>query len=254
VLKHFSQVKTADNRIIQDQLQQKICECEELRETVASLNQQLVQARYTKSSSLANARPQHIHVNSENTPLRDVSAELLQQAHMASEIEELKLKIGQLTESKSQLETRNQKLAEESTYAKGLASAAGVELKALSEEVTKLMKDNERLVTELASLRNSQRRVSNGPKTIRKDGQIRRQEPAAAKREMNASNHEREQLLEAALKEREQREAELLKKVEESKQKEAFLENELANMWVLVAKLKKSHGSEADNSDSKLRE
>lgn len=154
----------------------------------------------------------------------------------ASEIDDLKLNIAQLAESKSQLETRNHKLAEESAYARGLASAAGVELKALSEEVTKLMKDNERLVTELASLRNSPRRVSNGTKTIRRDIQFRRQEPPAAKKEMNASNHERELLLETVL----QREMELQKKVEESKQKEAFLENELANMWVLVAKLKKS--------------
>ena len=56
-------------------------------------------------------------------------------------------------EIKAQLEDRNQKLLEESTYAKGLASAAGVELKALSEEVTKLMNQNEKLATELSSLR-----------------------------------------------------------------------------------------------------
>lgn len=167
----------------------------------------------------------------------------------ASEIEELKLNIAQLSESKSQLEIQNQKLQEEGTYAKGLASAAGVELKALSEEVTKLMKDNERLATELAALRNPQRRASNGPKATRRDGQIRRQEPASAKREASTGYNEREFLLEAALKEKERREAELQKKIEESKQKEAFLENELANMWVLVAKLK-SCGTEADTLDS----
>ncbi|KAJ6824426.1 kinesin-like protein KIN-7D, chloroplastic isoform X1 [Iris pallida] len=240
------EVKTADNRIIQDQLQQKISECEELRDTVSSLKQQLVLALDTKSSYISAQ-----HMNKENSPSRDITAELLQQAYMESEIEELKQKVDKLSESKSQLEVRNQKLAEESAYAKGLASAAGVELKALSEEVTKLMKDNERLAAELASTRNShQRRVSNAPKVTRRDGQNRRQEPASAKREATPSYYERELMLEAALKDKEQRETELQKKVEESKQKEAFLENELANMWVLVAKLKKSNGNEHDNSDS----
>jgi len=43
-------------------------------------------------------------------------------------------------------------------YAKGLALAAGVELKALSGEVTKLMDHNERLANELALARNSTQR------------------------------------------------------------------------------------------------
>lgn len=149
-----------------------------------------------------------------------------------------------------QLETRNQKLAEESAYAKGLASAAGVELKALSEEVTKLMNHNERLAAELASARSSaQRRVSNGPKNAKRDNHLKRHEPTP-RREVNAT-HERDQTLEAVLLEKEQREAELQKKVEESKQREAFLENELANMWVLVAKLKKSQANESDDLDAK---
>lgn len=149
----------------------------------------------------------------------------------------------ELTEANSQLEGQNHKLAEESAYAKGLASAAGVELKALSEQVTKLMNHNERLAAELASMRNStQRRASSVPKNTRRESHIKRHEPTI-KREVNA-NYERE--LEAALLEKEQREAEIQRKLEESKQKEAFLENELANMWVLVAKLKKSQGNEPE--------
>ena len=61
----------------------------------------------------------------------------------------------ELTEARSHLEARNQKLVEESSYAKGLASAAGVELKALSEEVTKLMNYNERLAVEFLNVANS---------------------------------------------------------------------------------------------------
>lgn len=136
---------------------------------------------------------------------------------------------------------------EESAYAKGLASAAGVELKALSEEVTKLMNHNERLAAELASMKNSaQRRASSGPKNTRRDSHIKRHEPTV-KKEVTSS-HERE--LQAALVEKEQREAELQKKVEESKQREAFLENELANMWILVAKLKNTRGTEPEVLDS----
>ena len=75
--------------------------------------------------------------------------------YQATEIEELKQKVYVLTESKEQLEIRNKKLVEESSYAKGLASTATVELKALSEEVAKLMNQNERISTELAVVKNS---------------------------------------------------------------------------------------------------
>lgn len=174
--------------------------------------------------------------------------------YQEAEIEELKKKVNELTESKEQLELRNQKLAEEGSYAKGLASAAAVELKALSEEVAKLMNHNERQAAELAAAKSSptQRRttpVRNG----RRDGQIKRHSqdgsPSDLKREL-AQSRERELSYEAALVEKDQREAELQRKVEESKKREAYLENELANMWVLVAKLKKSHGPDTDVSES----
>jgi centromeric protein E len=150
---------------------------------------------------------------------------------------------------KAQLEARNQKLLEESTYAKGLASAAGVELKALSEEVTKLMNQNEKLAGEMASLRSpTPRRVSNGPRGTRRDGMSRRHEPAS--RRGTTAYHEREKALENMLMEREQKEAELQRKIEESKQKEAFLESELANMWVLVTKLKKPQDYNHESLDA----
>lgn len=69
------------------------------------------------------------------------------------------------------------------------------------------------------------------------------------KREL-ALRRERELAYEAALLEKEQRETELHRKVEESKQREAYLENELANMWVLVAKLKKSNAVETNGPDA----
>nr|VDC77643.1 unnamed protein product [Brassica rapa] len=68
-----------------------------------------------------------------------------------TKIQELKLKAKELSQSKQQLEHRNRKLAEESSYAKSLASAAAVELKALSEEVAKLMNHNRKLSAELST-------------------------------------------------------------------------------------------------------
>lgn len=156
----------------------------------------------------------------------------------------------ELTLSKEQLEVRNQKLAEESSYAKGLASAAAVELKALSEEVAKLMNHNEKLAAELAASKNSptQRRNSGIVRNGRRDSLTKRNDQSGSTSEIKkelAMSREREHSYEAALLEKDQREADLQRKVEESKQREAYLENELASMWVLVAKLKKSQGNES---------
>jgi len=162
--------------------------------------------------------------------------------------------LAELTELKEQLEAGNQKLAEESSYAKELASAAAVELKALSEEVAKLMNQNERLLGEQAVLKNSaaQRRNSGSGtvRSVKRESHVRRNDQGGGlnsviKRELELSK-ERELSYEAALLERDHKEAELQRTIEESKQREAYLENELANMWVLVAKLKKSQGAETD--------
>ncbi|KVH90627.1 Kinesin, motor domain-containing protein [Cynara cardunculus var. scolymus] len=206
--------------------QARINECEGLQETIKSLKQQLSDAR------------------SEFNAEKDAKTTLLCQAQ-ALEIEELKQKVAELTESEEQLESRSKKLAEESSYAKGLASAAAVELKALSEEVTKLMNHNEKLTAELASQKNSptQRRTMGFSKNGRKDGRQKEASPKESelKREL-ALGREREMSYEAMLCEKDERESELQRTVEESKQREAYLENELANMWVLVAKLKKAQG------------
>ncbi|KAK9290950.1 hypothetical protein L1049_009130 [Liquidambar formosana] len=165
------EVKIADNRIIQEQLNQKIDECEGLQETVASLKQQLSEALELRNFSPVISHSQHytdtksflgeLHIGKGNTAVKETNEGLLIQAQ-ETEIEELKQKVDVLTASKEQLELRNQKLADESSYAKGLASAAAVELKALSEEVAKLMNHNERLASELTALKNSptQRRTS----------------------------------------------------------------------------------------------
>ncbi|XP_052730561.1 kinesin-like protein KIN-7K, chloroplastic isoform X1 [Vigna angularis] len=256
------EVKTADNHIIQEQLNQKIRECESLQETVGSLKQQLADALELRNLRPISNQSQHCSVTKgyhdepylekETATINNSNEKILLQ-RQASEIEELKQKLAELGESKEQLELRNHKLAEESSYAKDLASAAAVELKALSEEVAKLMNQNERLLAEQAVLKNSpgQRRNS-GTGTVRsgkRESHVRRNDQGGLnsdiKREL-ALSKERELSYEAALLDRDHKEAELQRTIEESKQREAYLENELANMWVLVAKLKKSQGAETD--------
>ncbi|PON56310.1 Kinesin-like protein [Trema orientale] len=250
------EVKTADNRVIQEQLNQKVSECEELNETVASLKQQLSEAleliNFSQKASETKSMPGELSTDNGNTALKDKNDVLLLQAQ---QIEELEQKVADLTLSKDQLEVRNQKLAEDSSFAKGLASAAAVELKALTEEVAKLMNQNERLAAELAASKNSptQRRTGGTVRNGRRESLNKRNDQGGSvaefKREL-AMSRERELSYEAALLEKDQREIELQKKVEESKQREAYLENELANMWVLVAKLKKTQGTETDFSES----
>lgn len=257
------EVKTADNRIIQEQLDQKIGECESLQRDISSLKQQLSEALESRNAtnSLIDSQ-QHgviqsvfggVEMNKENRSLVDMSEKLVLRAQ-ATEIEELKQKLSELTETKDQLEQRNKKLAEESSYAKGLASAAAVELKALSEEVSKLMNQNEKLTKEMTAAKNppAQRRLIGAPKNGRRESHVKRQDQGPSTSDLKkelAVSKEREFAYESALQERDLKEAELERKVEESKQREAYLENELANMWVLVAKLKKSQEVDSDISE-----
>lgn len=57
--------------------------------------------------------------------------------------------------------------------------------------------------------------------------------------ELNA-RHQREASLVAALYERDKMESELRKQLDDAKKREEDMENELANMWILVAKMRKS--------------
>lgn len=167
---------------------------------------------------------------------------------------------------------QNQKLSEEASYAKELASAAAVELKNLAGEVTKLSIQNAKLEKELMSareltnsrnssvqsgsvgnrkygdgLRNGRRGRPSGRSTetsglVHDDFDFWNLDPEDLKMELQARK-QREASLEAALAEKEVLEDEYRKKAEEAKKREAALENDLANMWVLVAQLKKEGGT-----------
>lgn len=161
------------------------------------------------------------------------------------------------------MRVQNQKLSEEASYAKELASAAAVELKNLAGEVTKLSVQNAKLEKELLAARElSSRSSGNGGSRRHTDTQRTTRRGRASSRSNDVSGmvnddfdlwsldpddlklelqarKQREVTLEAALAEKEVLEDEYRKKFEEAKKREAALENDLANMWVLVAQLKK---------------
>ncbi|PHT59067.1 hypothetical protein CQW23_01430 [Capsicum baccatum] len=259
------EIKSADNRILQEELQNKCLENKELQETISNLEQQLAAVKLEKlyPSSEQGLSDKYIDDFEKKIQLQDI------------ENGKLKLELVQSIEESSGLRVQNQKLAEEASYAKELASAVAVELKNLAGEVTKLSIQNSKLEKELLAARqaiNSRSSIAqNGNVRHRKHGenlwQGRRGRVSDRESEVPGvvrdgfgtwdldtedlkaellARKQREAALEAALVEKEILEDEYRKKVEEGKKREAALENDLANMWVLVAQLRKKNGAMQD--------
>uniref|UniRef100_A0A1J3G4G2 Kinesin-related protein 11 n=2 Tax=Noccaea caerulescens TaxID=107243 RepID=A0A1J3G4G2_NOCCA len=246
------EIKSADNCILQEQLQKKCTENKELHEKVNLLEQRLNAVSSEKSSPSC----------SDNAVYADELKKKIQSQEI--ENEKLKLEHVQIVEENSGLRVQNVKLAEEASYAKELASAAAVELKNLASEVTKLSLQNAKLDKELAAARDlaqtrnpmngvNNRKYNDGARSGRKgrisSGRASGDEfdpwnldPEDMKMELQARK-QREAALESALAEKEFIEDQYRKKAEEAKRREEALENDLANMWVLVAKLKKDNGA-----------
>ncbi|KAL0891728.1 hypothetical protein Bca101_015711 [Brassica carinata] len=252
------EIKSADNCILQEQLQKKCTENKELHEKVNLLEQRLKAVSSEKSAPSCSGKT----VSGEY-------ADELKRKIQSQEIknEKLKLEHVQIVEENSGLRVQNQKLAEEASYAKELASAAAVELKNLASEVTKLSLQNTKLEKELAGSRDlaqtrnpmngvNNHKYNDGARSGRK-GRIssgrssgdefhsRSLDLEDLKMELKARK-QREAVLESALAEKEFIEEEYRKKAEEAKRREEALENDLANMWVLVAKLKKDNGASSE--------
>ncbi|XP_017229975.1 kinesin-like protein KIN-7D, mitochondrial [Daucus carota subsp. sativus] len=255
------EIKSADNRILQEQLENKCAENKELKETISLLQQKLSARANDKSFLSFEQRGSEEY------------ADDLRKKIKFKEIENEKLKVEHVrtSEENSGLRVQNQKLSEEASYAKELASAAAVELKNLAGEVTKLSLLNAKLEKELLSARDliSSRgpglQAGNGGNRKYNDGTKpgRRGRLSGPTNEISGmfnddfgswnldlddlkmelhARKQREASLEAALAEKEVVEDEYRKKVEEARKRETSLENDLANMWVLVAQLKKERG------------
>ncbi|XP_073003631.1 kinesin-like protein KIN-7E, chloroplastic isoform X2 [Typha latifolia] len=277
------EIMSADNRILQDQLQAKAAENAELQESITLLRQQVsnlsdkarkgedIMITSTESSE-TNGNPADgassskraicnvntaastvvfpsvfSNMDSKESPLK---SQVLMQA---AEIENLKQEKLRLAEEKDGLEIHSQKLSEEASYAKELAAAAAVELKNLAEEVTKLSYENAKLNGELAA--SKELAASRG--SIRNDVNSKKTENGILLEELQkelVARCQREASLEVTLSEKVQREAELQKRIDDAKRREQGLENELANMWVLVAKIKKNGNISKDNLSEGLND
>ncbi|XP_022947588.1 kinesin-like protein KIN-7D, mitochondrial isoform X1 [Cucurbita maxima] len=258
------EIKSADNRILQEQLLNKNAENKELQDKVRLLEQQLASFTSDRSSSIFQ---QHVPGESVDELKKKIQSQEI-------ENEKLRLEHVQLSEENSGLRVRNQKLDEEASYAKELASAAAVELKNLASEVTKLSLQNAKLEKDLSSAREMvhSRSMQNANGVNRKyndnlrpgrkgklSGGRLNERAGTIHNEFDSwsldsddlrfelqARKQREAALEAALAEKEFIEEQYRKKIEEGKKKEEALENDLANMWVLVAKLKKEGGTMPD--------
>ncbi|KAH7291967.1 hypothetical protein KP509_29G044300 [Ceratopteris richardii] len=191
------EIKSADNRVLQDRLEAKIAENNKLEELTRCLRGQL-------------------------------AALTTEYSQKVDEIKQLKQENTELMEEKAGLQIRIQKVSEEATYARQLASAADLELKRLLEEVTRLSLQNAKLQTELTATQDiaySQLLTKPIISELQKDVHPRK---------------EREAGLEAALIKKENIEVQLQCKLEEAKQKEVELENDLARMWILISNLEKN--------------
>ncbi|XP_039006505.1 kinesin-like protein KIN-7D, mitochondrial isoform X3 [Hibiscus syriacus] len=248
------EIKSADNRILQEQLQDKCSENEKLQKKVKLLEQ--------RSASLSGDK---LPLSSELGIPEEYSDELRKKVqYQETENEKLKVELVQLSEENSG----------------ELASAAAVELKNLAGEVTKLSVQNAKLekellaARELANIRGSANQTVNGfnrkysdstraGRKGRLSGISNGLSGAAGdgfeswnldlndlKMELQARK-QREEALEAALTEKEFIEEEYRKRVEQAKKREETLENDLANMWVLVAKLKKEVAANPESNTDK---
>ncbi|XP_050365006.1 kinesin-like protein KIN-7C, mitochondrial [Argentina anserina] len=271
------EIKTADNRILQEQLQMKSSENAEMQETILLLRQQL-SSKEKNNDERDRIAPFEETCADENTPTSVMSlnrilsledskqcnkdAYFKSQIHaQASKIEDMKQERVILSEEQEGLEVQNLKLSEEASYAKELASAAAVELRNLAEEVTKLSYENAKLTGDLAAAKELQCRSNccqrstsydmkkNSRNGARANGFHKKSEDVVLVEELQkelSARCLREAALEKELYERDQLEHDLRITLENVKQREVDLENELENMRMGVAKLRKS-GNIADD-------
>ncbi|KAL5985811.1 hypothetical protein ACLOJK_027798 [Asimina triloba] len=270
------EIKSADNRILQEQLQNKCAENKELQDKLLLLQQQL-----NSVNNFPAASGEHVSAEYVDELKRKIQSQEV-------ENERLKLEHVRLVEENSGMTAHNQKLAEEASYAKELASAAAIELKNLAGEVTKLSLQNARQAKELlaaqemAYSRGSHVHMGSGgirkhfeskidggkmgrkgrppsrggetPSTLYDDAEFWDLDLNDMKMELQARK-QREAALESALAEKELAEDDYRRKIDEAKKREAALENDLAGMWVLVAKLKRAGGVSLEvNADDRAYE
>ncbi|XP_020236509.1 kinesin-like protein KIN-7C, mitochondrial [Cajanus cajan] len=274
------EIKSADNRILQEQLQLKNSENVEMQETIISLKKQInllldktstnfqhVAASETgysrdvlgktdeaRSVKNLNATVSEAHPKQGSSD-PNINSQILMQA---AEIDNLRQENARLVEEKDGLEIQSHKLAEEASYAKELAAAAAVELRNLAEEVTKLTYENAELTGDLAAAKVASCKSSFSPtssqninNSFQRDAQSKKLGNEVRieelQKDLNA-RFQKEAALEAALSMKVEI-ADLRRTLDEIKHQKQDLEYELTNMQMLVAKMRK-HGINGEDKST----
>ncbi|KAK7301407.1 hypothetical protein RJT34_12271 [Clitoria ternatea] len=256
------EIKSADNRILQEQLQLKNSENAEMQETITSLKKQITTLLDKTSQQFADSevdRPREIlGMTDEARPIKNLNAivslphskqssdsiinsQILMQA---AEIENLRQENVRLVEEKDGLEIETQKLAEEASYAKELAAAAAVELRNLAEEVTKLTYENAELTSDLATVKEASNNRFQQDEQSKKLGNELIEE---LQKDLDA-RLQREAALEAALTVKDEIEVDLRRRLDEIKHQKQDLEYELTSMQMMVSRMRKSSINVEDKS------
>ncbi|KAG4965742.1 hypothetical protein JHK82_039940 [Glycine max] len=261
------EIKSADNRILQEQLQLKNSENIEMQETIISLTKQinlLLDKTSTNHQHVAdnetNCSRDILGKNDEAQSVKNLNA-LVSQSHpkqgsndsitnsqilvQAAEIENLRQENVRLVEKKGGLEIQSQKLAEEASYAKELAAAAAVELRNHAEELQRKPPANQTFVQHLMIASKILLIVFNEMGNQKSWGMKFLIEEL--QKDLNA-RLQREAALEAALSVKVEIEADLRSTLDEIKHQKQDLEYELTNMRMLVSKMKKSGINVEDKS------
>ncbi|XP_014504727.1 kinesin-like protein KIN-7C, mitochondrial isoform X2 [Vigna radiata var. radiata] len=280
------EIKSADNRILQEQLQLKNSENAEMQETIISLKKQInfldksstyyrhvadnetdysidVLGKADEAQSIKNL---NVIVSQVQEGSNDsiISSEILVQA---AEIENLRQENVRLAEEKDGLEIQSQKLAEEASYAKDLAAAAAVELRNLAEEVTKLTYENAELSGDLAAAKETPGKSNLSPASYESkqnvknnfhlDGKSKKRGNEFLIEELQkdlSARLQREAALEAALSVKVEVEADLRRTIDEIKHQKQDLEYELSSLQILVSKMRKSGINVEDKSTVHVRD
>ncbi|XP_061341956.1 kinesin-like protein KIN-7C, mitochondrial [Gastrolobium bilobum] len=270
------EIMSADNRILQEQLQLKNSENAEMQETILSLRKQmnlLLDKISANSQQFADSETESsrdiLGKTDETRAVKNLNS-IVSQAHskqgnsdsiinsqilmQAAEIENLRQENVRLVEEKDGLEIQSQKLAEEASYAKELASAAAVELRNLAEEVTTLTYENAELTGDVAAAKeaccksnfcqissydckqNINNKFQRDVQSNKLGNEVLIEE---LQKDLNA-RFQREAALEAALSVKDEIEGGLRRTLDEIKHQKQDLEHELTSMRMLVAKMRMS--------------
>ncbi|KAG4969415.1 hypothetical protein JHK84_035508 [Glycine max] len=283
------EIKSADNRILQEQLQLKNSENVEMQETIISLKKQ-INLLLDKTSTYHQRAADNetdcsrdiLGKTDEAQSVKNLNA-IVSQAHpkqgsndsiinsqilvQVAEVENLRQENVRLVEEKDGLEIQSQKLAEEASYAKELAAAAAVELRNLAEEVTKLTYENAELSGDLEAAKEASCNSNFSPtssydckqninNSFQRDGKSKKLGNEVLiedlQKDLNA-RLQREAALEAALSVKVEIEDDLRSTLDEIKHQKQDLEYELTNMRMLVSKMKKSGINVEDKSTNDVQ-